>query len=136
MKTSQGELLIIDILNKENIKFIREYKFEDLWHGVLRYDFYLPDLNILIEFDGEQHFHKVNHFHQFIQDFHKNQEHDRRKNSYALARNIPLYRIPFWDFKNVSNFQDILKEQYLVKNRWHNDYIWRKKNNWFFYISV
>ena len=51
----------------------------------------------------------------------KGQEHDRRKNSYCLANNSPLYRIPYWEIKNLKNPSDIFIDKFLVKSRWHND---------------
>ena len=53
---SKGEDRIVDLLNKEGIKFVREKTFSDLKHGLFRYDFYLPDVDgarIIIEFNGE-----------------------------------------------------------------------------------
>lgn len=57
---SKGERLIAEYLIENNIDFIREYWFKDLKDiRPLRYDFYLPKKNILIEFDGEQRFRKL-----------------------------------------------------------------------------
>ena len=50
---SLGEEKIITILKKEKVPFEREKTFKDLKHGLYRYDFYLPSLNVLIEFDGQ-----------------------------------------------------------------------------------
>lgn len=125
-KISQGEEKIISILKKEKIKMIREKTFQDLKHGNFRFDFYLPERNILIEYDGQQHFQQVPFFQKTRADFQKTQEYDRRKNSYALAKNISLYRIPFWEFDNIFTLSDILQNKFLVKNKWHNDEIWRK----------
>ena len=52
-------------------------------------------------------------------------ERDRRKNSYALANNIPLYRIQYWDINNkkINSFSDITKDKNRVKSKFHNDYI-------------
>ena len=47
---------IISILNKENIKFQKEFTFKDLKNGKYRFDFYLEDKNILIEVQGAQHY--------------------------------------------------------------------------------
>lgn len=122
MNTSNGEKLVITILNGEGIRFEREKTYRDLKHGLYRFDFYLPDKNILIEYDGENHFKDV-----FKKgDFRAAQERDRRKNSYALANQIPLYRIPYWEFKTIKTFDDITTDAHRVKNRWHNDFLWQK----------
>ena len=50
---SKNEEYILNILLKENIKFIREKTFSDLRKGKYRFDFYLPKYNICLEIDGE-----------------------------------------------------------------------------------
>lgn len=120
---SKYEEQIIHILRAASIRFSREKTFSDLRGGRFRYDFYLPFYNILIEVDGEQHFKQVEKFQRSRAEFLKQQENDRRKNSYALANKIPLYRIPYWEIKNIKTFSDIIQQKFLVKNKWHNDYL-------------
>ena len=53
---SKGEDRIVDLLNKEGIKYQREKTFQDLKHGLFRYDFFIPNLDggrVIIEFNGE-----------------------------------------------------------------------------------
>ena len=117
---SSYEDKVISLLKKEKIKFVREKTFSDLKHGLFRFDLYIADLSgapVIIEIDGEQHFKPIYGRMAFL----KGQEHDRRKNSYCLANNISLYRIPYWEIKNLESVNDILKEEFLVKTRWHND---------------
>ena len=119
---SSYENQIINILKKDKIKFYREKTFSDLKHGLFRFDFYIPNLQgapAIVEVDGEQHFKPI----YGRQSFLKGQEHDRRKNSYCLANNIPLYRIPYWEIKNLRTVDDIFKDEFLVKTRWHNDHL-------------
>lgn len=123
MYNSKGEQLIYKILNKEKIKFQREKTFYDLKKGKYRFDFYLPDYNICIEYDGEQHFKYTSFFHKNKDDLKKQKERDRRKNSYCLANNIKLYRIPYYKTEKIKNFSNILDEDFLVKTKWHNDII-------------
>ena len=121
MKTSSLEEKIITILKKEKIKFQREKTYTDLKQGWYRYDFFIPSLNFLIEIDGAQHYKFSKLFHKKRQDFLKAQERDRKKNSYALSHNIPLYRIPYFEIENINTFQDILQDKFLVKDKWHCD---------------
>lgn len=58
---SKGERLVATILDKHNIKYIREYKIPGNNYR-FRYDFYLSEFNILIEFHGEQHYKPIKHF--------------------------------------------------------------------------
>lgn len=113
----------IKILRQSKILFEREKTFSDLQFGYYRYDFYIPSLNILIEIDGLQHYKFTKIFYKSRQDFLKAKERDRRKNNYALAHNIPLYRIPYWELSNIKTFQDSINEIYRVKTQYHNDYI-------------
>lgn len=122
---SKYEESIMKILKQEQLSFVREKTFSDLKHGLFRFDFYIYNLNgapAIIEVDGEQHFKPIYGRQAFL----KGQEHDRRKNSYCLANNIPLYRIPYWEIKNIKDIKDIITDKFLVKNRWHNDKIWTR----------
>lgn len=119
--SSSYEEQVISILKKEHIHFQREKSFKDLRKGKYRYDFYLTDANVLVELDGHYHFFPI----RGEQELRQQKERDRRKNSYALAHNIALYRIPYWDLESgdVKNYNDIIKPKYRVKSIWHNDRI-------------
>lgn len=121
MITSSYEKTIIDILNKEGIKFSREKTFDDLKNGLYRFDFYLPDKNILIKCDGEQHYHFTKAFYKKREDFLKSKERDRKKNAYALSHNIQLYRIPFFKMDSIKTFNDMTNKEFLVISIYHND---------------
>lgn len=118
---SKTEDRIAQLLKEENIPFVREKTYEDLRGNRYRFDFFLPNENILIEYDSEIHFYFMKAFHKDRKDFLSAQERDRRKNSYCLANSIPLYRIPFTKFNNINCVKDFFKEEFLVKNRFHND---------------
>lgn len=56
-KDSKAVREIGKFLNEVDVKFIREYRFADCKNKkTLPFDFYLPDLNALIEYDGKQHY--------------------------------------------------------------------------------
>lgn len=116
-KMSGYESYFIQLFKKERISFVREKTYKDLKNGAFRFDFYLNNFDVLVEVDGEQHFKPVYGRPAFL----KGQEHDRRKNSYCLAKGIKLYRIPYWEIKNITKVEQIFNEKFLVKNRWHND---------------
>ena len=109
-----------------NIPYIREKTFPELKNGILRYDFYLPTFNILIEIDSMLHFKPIPKFHKSKTDFTHAQQNDRLKNSFALSHNIKLYRIPEWEFQNVKTFTDIIQNKFLVTTKWWNDIIYRE----------
>ena len=66
---SIGETNIQKILQNNNVKMYREYVFKDLPNR--RFDFYLPEYNRLIEFDGLQHFKFANTWHKTETNFKK-----------------------------------------------------------------
>jgi hypothetical protein len=62
-----SEKYITDYLTNKSIRFETEKTFDDLINPKtgrkLRYDFYLPDLNIIIETHGVQHYKPIEHWH-------------------------------------------------------------------------
>lgn len=60
-KESKGEKKIREFLNVNNIAYIQEYPVHINNH-LLRFDFFLPDNDIFIEYQGEQHYHPVAYF--------------------------------------------------------------------------
>ena len=99
----KGEKKIEEILNKLNIKYIQQYTYKDCKNSKkLRFDFYLSEYNILIEYDGVQHFKPVKRFRGEI-GFAETIYNDATKNSYCEDNNIKLIRIPYWEFNNIEN---------------------------------
>lgn len=102
---SYGIKKIKDILTQNNINFITEKtfptcKFPDT-NANARFDFYLPDYNILIEFDGIQHFRKGDE-NFFSDSLEKRQEHDKFKTQWCKNNNIILRRIPYTAEQDLS----------------------------------
>jgi hypothetical protein len=111
--TSKGENEIIKWLETEKIEYIHQKTFADCKNPKtnykLRFDFYLPNKNTLIEFDGIQHFRKHSYFCGYrmtAKDLRYNVFKDRVKSHYANTHNITLIRIPYWDQKNIPNILD------------------------------
>lgn len=125
-KISSYEKKVIEILNKEKVKFIKEKTFDDLHHGYYRFDFFLPEENILLEVQGRQHTEFTKIFYKNRSDFLKAQERDREKISYCLSHKIPLYCIPWWDMDKISSVKDLLNDAYLARTRYHNDNAYRE----------
>lgn len=123
---SKSEDKIARLLEKNHIPYEREKVYHDLRNGKLRFDFYLPTMNVLLEYDSLLHFEQVKAFHPTAHDFKHAQENDRIKNSFVLAHDIHLYRIPFWKLDSLHDVPDLFQPEFLVKSRWHNDQIYRK----------
>ena len=97
---SKYENKVMEIFKAAKLSFCREKTFKDLKKGLFRFDFYLYNYcgrPVIVEVDGEQHFKPIYGRQAFL----KGQEHDRQKNSYCLANNIPLYRVPYWEIKDL-----------------------------------
>lgn len=117
--TSIGEANIKSILNQNKIQYVAQQTYDDLRGkngNYYRYDFYLPDYNRLIEFDGEQHFQyrTDNSTWNTKERFEEIQKHDKIKNEYALSHNIELVRIPYWK-RDAITLDLILGDKYLIK---------------------
>ena len=99
--SSRGEQEVSYILNKLNIKFKREYKFNDCkFKTYLPFDFYLPNYNCCIEFDGIQHHEIIGQFGGF-NGFVNTKIRDTIKTEYCKKNNIKLIRIPYWDIEKI-----------------------------------
>jgi very-short-patch-repair endonuclease len=99
--SSKGERIISDILSKMNINYIKEYSVNI--SGInYRFDFYIEKYNILIEYDGIQHFKPVKFFGGDTQyEIIKNS--DRIKDDWAKKENFNLIRIPY-DIENIEDY--------------------------------
>lgn len=99
----KGEDSISHYLLKNKIQFIPQKSYDDLrglGGGKLSYDFYLPNFNLLIEYQGEQHEHPVDAF-GGDEQFKVQQEHDKRKREYAYAHGIELLEIWYYDYLEI-----------------------------------
>lgn len=92
---SHGEKEIALLLDKYNISYETQYKFNDCKDKkVLPFDFYLPTYHKLIEYQGKQHYEPIEFFGG--QDaFEIRQKHDNIKSEYCKNNGIPLLCIPY-----------------------------------------
>lgn len=81
-KPSPTEKVILYVLKKYNIRFIREVSFKKFGFASspYRFDFYLPDYNVIIEYDGEHHSRSGVKFN------------DKLKNQFCRLNGIKIYR--------------------------------------------
>ena len=94
-RESKGERDIGQFLEQNNIRFIRQYKFDDCRNILLlSFDFYLPELNICIEYDGRQHYEAIPLF-GGIETLNKQIINDNIKTQYCLDNGIKLIRIKY-----------------------------------------
>lgn len=109
--SSMGEVRVREWLDGHNIRYEIQKRFDDCRDKKpLPFDFYLPDHNICIEYDGQQHFNPY----AFHKDGAKEAEerfeitkiHDRIKNEYCKNKGIRLIRIPYNN--SIKNQLDLL----------------------------
>lgn len=96
-RSSQGEKRLRQIFIQHGIKFIQQFRLPDI-NLLYRYDFYLYELNILVEFHGLQHYEPVNVF-GGDEQFALQQKRDAMKKSLARDRRIPLLEFDYRQFK-------------------------------------
>ena len=108
---SQGEFKLTEIFKNHNIQYETQKKFDDLRgvnDGILSYDFYLPNYNLLIEYQGVQHYEPIDFGCGEIyakERYVQQQEHDKRKREYAEKNGYRLLEIPYY---NSNNMEEIL----------------------------
>ena len=104
---SIGESVIMNYLKNNNIIYVYEKKFSDCKNiNALSFDFYLPDLNIAIEFDGIQHYESIDYFGGYDK-LEYTQKCDAIKNTYCINNNIKLIRIKYSDIANINKILSI-----------------------------
>ena len=124
---SSLEKKVYDLLIEGHFYVEREKIFKDCYNGLYRYDFFLPEINTLLEVNGEQHYIPTKRFYKNKTEFSKAQERDRRKISYALARGMKLYCIPYWEIDNLKTPNDLFAQKFLAQSKFHNDDVFRTK---------
>lgn len=115
MTESRGELKIKTLLQKHNIPFDREVSMFTFPSGKsARFDFCI-DNKYLIEYDGDIHFVSTSGWNT-PESLIRRQERDKIKNQWCKENNIPLIRIPYFHYNNLS-IEDLLLEtsKYIVK---------------------
>lgn len=106
---SKGELLIGNILCENHMPFKKQYCFEDFPRRYFDFAVFNNDeLQFLIEYDGEQHFNKNSAYYS-----EQGVKRDLEKNNYCLKNNIKLYRIPYWEYNNLIDYDSLKREEFL-----------------------
>lgn len=110
---SHGERQIRQWLKERDITCIYQKTFSDCRNKKeLPFDFYLPDYNMCIEYDGQQHFEPVDFAGKgkewAKEQFLVIQLHDQIKNQYCQEHNVQLLRIPYY-----TNIQEELEKFFI-----------------------
>lgn len=112
-RASKGELVIKNILDKNKIINLTEYKIPEVVCNY-EYDFYLPEYRCLIEFHGIQHYKYIPFLHRFNEDnFLKQKERDIFKKDHAYRFK---YRFLEFNYKQLDNLSEEEFEKLILKN--------------------
>lgn len=99
--SSRGEKRIRSFLENNCIDNISQKRFDDCKiKRTLPFDFYLPEYNICIEYQGKQHYKPIEFF-GGEEQFQKQQLYDSIKREYCKANNIKLIEISYKDYNNI-----------------------------------
>lgn len=94
-KSSRGEALIRKYLTNMGLEFTEQQTFPNLeLKKPLSYDFYIPSQQLLIEYQGIQHYEPIAHF-GGAERFKLQQESDKRKRKYANEHGLLLVEVPY-----------------------------------------
>lgn len=106
---SIGEDRVETFLKNHNLKYEREYRFTDCVRvqRPMPFDFYVPDKNTVIEFDGVQHFQAIGKF-GGQESFTQTILNDDFKTEYCKNKGINLIRI---NYKELDKINEILSEK-------------------------
>ena len=111
------------LLINNNFLYDSEVSFDGcVYINKLTFDFVVYNktdnsIHKIIELDGQQHFKPVcfgGNKKIALLEFEKIKVKDKIKNEYCQNNNIPLLRIPYWDFDNI---EDILEKELLKLNK-------------------
>lgn len=112
-QSSKGEKKISELLDGLDIIYKTQKSFENLIGDgsqrkrKLRFDFYLPDYNLILEYQGEQHEREVKCF-GGKDGFELRRKYDNLKREYCKINNIDLVEIWYYDYDNI---ESILKNK-------------------------
>ena len=100
-RNSKGEKEIMKYFIENGVSFIHQKKFKECKDiKELPFDFYLPDINTCIEYDGRQHFEVIDRWGGLL-GLIDQQKKDKIKTEYCETNNIKLFRISYKD--NIKN---------------------------------
>jgi hypothetical protein len=118
-KLSKGELTLERYLQKNNVMYESQKRFLDCKDKLpLPFDFYLPEVNICIEYDGQQHYRTWNgkQTERYLLDFQKTRQHDEIKTNYCKENGIRLIRVSYTIKLTEGYLDSILQDMSLCQS--------------------
>lgn len=105
-RVSKGERRIASILIKHKVVFETEKSFDGCINrkgNKLRFDFFLNELNILIEFQGHHHYRPVNKGWRAKRVHESTVLHDKIKKNFCINNGIGLLEIKYDEFEKLED---------------------------------
>lgn len=102
---SRMEKRIGEILKENGLLYCHQYSFDDCRGDKrkLRFDYYIPDHRVVIEYDGQQHFMPVDYF-GGVDAFYKRKTYDCIKDAYCENNNITMIRVPYFITESIDTY--------------------------------
>lgn len=108
--SSRGENRVSKWLASHNIEYLQHYKITPLQYSLFGrlyfvVDFLLPTLHTIIEYNGEQHYKRIEAWHT-EEEFQEQQDRDRRLRKHCRQNGIKLIEIPYTKFNEIDKILD------------------------------
>lgn len=124
---SRAEIKILNHLKNLKVKHKKEFRIDECRNiHPLPFDFAIlnqsgASIMALVEYDGEHHYESINFGgisdDEALINHQKTKHNDNIKNQYCKDNNIPLLRIPYWDFDNIEEIlEEWLREHEVLQN--------------------
>ena len=100
---ARSEQLIVKFLEDHNLKYVKEFKLKNSEYSSLRYGFYLPDANILLEVNSPYHSKEITTWggKEYLED---TMRRDNIKLKEAKAHGINLYYLAYTNNQDPASF--------------------------------
>ena len=109
------EIKIEKFLINNGINFISQKTFDDL--GKLRFDFYLPEYNLILEPGGDQHFIEIEKW-RGKGELAKTKERDKKKYEYCINNGITI--LYYFEFSKKETYKLLTENGYF--GEWFTDF--------------
>lgn len=117
---SSGEEFLIRLFNFHQIRFEQQKEYKDLIgqskirKRCLRFDFFLPDYNTIVEYHGGQHFDENNYY--YSEDLIFN---DKKKYFYCVCNKIPIFYFTLNKriYEKVGYFVEVITNPEILINK-------------------
>lgn len=104
-----GEKRVRLYLEERNILYIKQYAIKYKGNNY-RADFFVPSKNLIIEYNGEQHYKSVKQF-GGAKKFHQQKQRDNNVRDYCKENNIKLFEISYLQYPIIEQLLDVIFEK-------------------------